>query len=116
LHQSEDGSHVLGQEDKLGYFSQNEVTGVEGSLMQDEIIFYGTKWCPDCRRSKKFLDRRGIAYRYVDIDRDREARAYVQEMNNGNRSVPTIVFPDGGILVEPSNEELAGKLGLETQE
>jgi glutaredoxin-like protein len=84
--------------------------------MQDEIIFYGTKWCPDCKRSKKFLDQRGIEYRYVDINRDREARAYIQEVNNGNRSVPTIVFLDGGILVEPSNEELAKKLGLEMQE
>jgi mycoredoxin len=84
--------------------------------MQDEIIFYGTKWCPDCRRSKKFLDQNGIVYRYVDIDRDHEARTYVQEINNGNRSVPTIVFPDGEILVEPTNVELAGKFGFGVQE
>ena len=85
---------------------------MEGSLMQDEIVFYGTKWCFDCKRAKKFLDQRDIGYRYVDIDRDPEARAYVQEVNHGNRSVPTIVFPDGEILVEPSNAELAEKFGL----
>ena len=94
-------------------FSQGELPSMEGSLMQDEIVFYGTKWCFDCKRAKKFLDQRNIVYRYVDIDRDPGARAYVQEVNNGNRSVPTIVFPDGEILVEPSNAELAEKVGLE---
>jgi mycoredoxin len=85
---------------------------MEDYSMNDEIVFYGTKWCPDCKRAKLLLDESNIEYRYVDIDRDREARAYVKDVNNGNRSVPTIVFPDGEILVEPSNAELASKLDL----
>lgn len=76
------------------------------------LIVYGTPWCPDCRRSKQFLGEHRIAYDYIDIDQDPAAQAEVERLNRGNRSVPTIVFPDGSILVEPSNEVLAQKLGL----
>jgi glutaredoxin len=55
-----------------------------------------------------------MPYKWIDIDRDPEARAYVQQINGGYRSVPTIVFPDGSILVEPSHAELAEKLSLST--
>jgi glutaredoxin-like protein len=79
--------------------------------MHEEIVFYGTKWCFDCKKSRRFLDKMKVEYRFVDIDRDSDGRTFVQEVNNGNRSVPTIVFPDGEILVEPSSAELAGKLG-----
>jgi len=78
----------------------------------DEIIFYATTWCPDCRRSQRLLDRHSIPYQWIDIDRDPQARAFVEEVNRGFRSVPTIVFPDGSVLVEPSDDELGGKLGL----
>ena len=74
------------------------------------IIVYGTKWCPDCTRARRILDGRGIPYEYIDINRDKQARAYVEQVNNGNRSVPTILFPDGDILVEPSNRQMNGKL------
>jgi mycoredoxin len=74
------------------------------------IIFYATKYCPDCYRARKTLDARSIAYKYVDINRDPEARAYVEQVNHGNRSVPTILFPDGEVLVEPSNSTLNAKL------
>jgi len=77
------------------------------------IVFYATSWCPDCRRSQRLLDSHGIPYRWVDVDKDAAARVFVEETNRGFRSVPTIVFPDGTILVEPSNRELAKKLGLE---
>ena len=76
----------------------------------NEILFYSTWWCPDCRRAQKILDQRGVAYQYIDINKDAEGRAYVEEVNNGNRSVPTIVFPDGDILVEPSSMVLNNKL------
>jgi glutaredoxin-like protein len=69
-------------------------------------------WCGDCRRSKKFLDERKIAYTWIDVDNDAEAMAFVQKVNGGNQSIPTIVFPDGSTLVEPSNAQLAQKLGL----
>jgi mycoredoxin len=74
------------------------------------IIVYGTKYCPDCYRARKILDGRAIPYTYVDINRNPEARAYVEQVNNGNRSVPTICFPDGEVLVEPSNSALNAKL------
>jgi mycoredoxin len=76
------------------------------------IILYGTAWCGDCRRSRRFLESEGVPYRYIDIDLDAAATAEVERINEGYRSVPTIVFPDGSVLVEPSNRELAGKLGI----
>lgn len=80
--------------------------------MPDKIIVYSTVWCPDCRRAKKFLDERQIQYEEVDIDRTPEAAVIVKRINNGNRSVPTIIFPDGTILVEPRTSQLAEKLGI----
>lgn len=81
---------------------------------QRAIVVYGTSWCPDCRQAKQFLGEQRIQYRSVDIEHDPDAMAYVEEVNEGLRSVPTIVFPDGDILVEPSNAELAQKLGIVT--
>ncbi len=81
----------------------------------EEIVLYGAHWCPDCKRSKKFLGEQMVPYRWVDIEQDKEARRYVEGVNNGKRIIPTIVFPDGDILVEPSNADLAAKLGLQTK-
>jgi thioredoxin reductase (NADPH) len=78
------------------------------------IIVYGTTWCPDCRRSKQFLAENRIQYTWVDIEQDPVAMAEVEQINDGKRIVPTIVFPDGSVLLEPSNEELAARLGLVT--
>ncbi len=83
--------------------------------MGNQIIMYSTDWCPDCRRAKRFLDEHGIAYENVDIEESPEAEQIVRKLNNGNRSVPTIVFPDGTILVEPSNAQLAEKLALKNE-
>jgi len=74
------------------------------------IIVYGTKWCPDCHRARKIFRARNVPFEYIDINRDPEARCYVEQVNNGNRSVPTILFPDGDVLVEPSNSSLNAKL------
>jgi mycoredoxin len=81
---------------------------------QAEIIMYGTTWCGETRRARAFFDRNNIAYRWIDIDQDMEARQFVEKVNNGYRSVPTIIFPDGSRLTEPSVHELAEKLGLTT--
>ena len=75
-----------------------------------KIIFYSTRWCPACRRAKKLMTEKGIDFDDINIDRDKDASAYVMEINNGYRSVPTIIFPDGEILVEPSNRVLEKKL------
>jgi mycoredoxin len=77
------------------------------------IVCYGTDWCPDCHRARRFFDEHRIPYRWVNIDRDPQAETYVKKANNGYRSVPTIVWPDGSILVEPSKVELARKMGIE---
>jgi mycoredoxin len=76
----------------------------------DKIKFYGTSWCPSSRRAKNLLIKNGIDFEWINIDEDPAARSFVIEVNNGNRSVPTIVFPDGDILAEPSNQELVKKL------
>ncbi|MFH1758537.1 MAG: FAD-dependent oxidoreductase [Pseudomonadota bacterium] len=81
---------------------------------QSELMFYGAHWCPDCRRAKQFLGENQIPFKWVDIEQDSAAEQYVVEKNNGKRIIPTIVFPDGSILVEPSNAELAAKLDLKT--
>ena len=78
------------------------------------ITVYGAYWCPDCRRSKQFLGEHQIPYHWVDIEEDPKGEAYVIKKNNGKRIIPTIEFKDGSILVEPSNAELAAKLGLKT--
>jgi mycoredoxin len=82
-------------------------------VTEGELTVYATSWCGDCHRARRFLDEHRVAYRWVDIDQDREAEALVKAVNRGNRSVPTLVFPDGSLLVEPSTLELARRLGLE---
>ena len=83
--------------------------------MADQIIVYSTVWCPDCKRAKKFLGEHRIPYENIDIEQDEEAMAFVQEVNNGMRIIPTILFPDGSTLSEPSNVQLAEKLGMQTK-
>lgn len=77
--------------------------------MPEQICVYGTGWCPDTARSRKCLDKLGIKYTWHDIDKDKDACAFVEKVNQGNRSVPTILFPDGSIIVEPSDAELEKK-------
>ena len=81
--------------------------------MTDKIIVYSTVWCPDCRRTKLFLEKHQVAYENIDIEQEPEAVKTVERINQGMRRVPTIVLPDGSILVEPSNLQLAEKLGIQ---
>ena len=81
--------------------------------MPEGIIVYGTTWCGDTRRARRVFDENQIAYTWIDIDQDMEARKYVESVNRGYRSVPTILFVDGSMLVEPSMSELRKKLGVE---
>ena len=77
-----------------------------------EIQVYGAPWCPDCRSSKKFLGEHRVEYDWIDIDQDADGLRFVEELQNGGRTIPTVIFSDGSHLLEPSNEELAVKLGL----
>ena len=71
---------------------------------------YSALWCGDCRRSKKFLDSKNVAYHYIDIELDEAASDKVIEINGGFRSIPVIVFPDGTHMTEPSDIDLEAKL------
>lgn len=79
---------------------------------EGKIIMYGTAWCYETKRARNVFDQNNIPYEYIDIDYDGEARKYVEQVNNGYRSVPTIVFPDGSIIVEPTVAELKARLGV----
>jgi thioredoxin reductase (NADPH) len=81
--------------------------------VDDLIKVYGASWCNDCRRAKKFLGDQRVSYEWFDIEHDPSHIEVVQARNDGKNTIPTIVFPDGTHLAEPSNEELANKLGLE---
>jgi thioredoxin reductase (NADPH) len=75
---------------------------------------YGTTWCQDCKRAKQFFGEHRIAYTFVDVDEDADGLQVVEQHNAGKHVIPTIVFADGSVLVEPSNVALAAKLGLQT--
>ena len=80
-----------------------------------ELKVYGAPWCPDCRRSKVFLSEHRVDYDWIDIDQDADALAYVEQLQNGGRSIPTVILPDGGMLIEPSDEELAQALDIQVR-
>jgi len=85
------------------------------SMPQQDIKLYGTNWCSDCKRSKKFLGEQRVQYEYINIEEDSDGQAFVQKLQNGGLSIPTITFADNSFLIEPTNAELAAKLGLETK-
>ncbi|PWH13165.1 MAG: NrdH-redoxin [Anaerolineae bacterium] len=80
------------------------------TLQPSQIVLYGTSWCGDCRRARQIFAQMNIPYLDIDIDSDRQAEAFIKQINRGNRSVPTIVFPDGSTLTEPDNLSLSNKL------
>jgi mycoredoxin len=82
-------------------------------MLEQKIIVYGTEWCGDCFRTRQFLKKNSIPFTFINIDRDKDAEKYVLDTNRGMRSVPTIVFEDGAVLIEPSNQQLAAKLGID---
>ena len=77
-----------------------------------DVIVYGAPWCPDCKRAKTFLAEHRVAFDWINIDEDPEGLAYVERLQNGGRTIPTIRFPDGSHLVEPGNDDMAEKLGI----
>jgi mycoredoxin len=77
--------------------------------MPEEIVMYGAGWCGDCRRAQRLLDGRGIAYRYIDVEHDTSAGEDARRIGGSTR-IPVILLPDGSVLVEPTDPELAAKL------
>ncbi|NHC45656.1 mycoredoxin [Motilibacter aurantiacus] len=77
-----------------------------------EVVMYSTTWCGYCRRLKSAMDRAGIAYSEVDIEQDAAAAEFVMGVNGGNRTVPTVRFPDGSALTNPSLKDVQSKLAV----
>ena len=82
------------------------------NVVESPLMVYTTTWCADCVRTKAFLNRHQIAFHEVNIERDDDAADLVLRLNGGHQSVPTIVFADGAVMTEPSNRDLATRLGL----
>lgn len=76
------------------------------------VTMYTTSWCGYCARLKSQLGREGIPFAEIDIERQPEAADYVEKVNRGNRTVPTVVFPDGSAATNPSVAEVKVRLGL----
>ena len=83
-------------------------------MSHTNIKLDGTSWCSDCKRAKQFFGEQRVHYDFIDVDADAEAMAYVEKVNDGKQIIPVILFEDGSTLVEPSNADLAEKLGLRT--
>jgi mycoredoxin len=79
------------------------------TITPSQIVMYATQYCSDCMRAKKFLESNNIPHLQVGLEGNSDATEFVIRVNNGYRSVPTIVFPDGTVLVEPDWEELKAK-------
>ena len=77
-----------------------------------DIQVYGASWCPDCLRAKKFLTEQRVPFDWFDIERNPRLVRIVEERNDGKHIIPTVLFGDGSHLSDPTNEELADKLGL----
>ncbi|TDB93279.1 mycoredoxin [Actinomadura sp. 7K534] len=75
-----------------------------------QLTMYTTSWCGFCRRLKSQLARDGIEMVEVDIERDQEAANFVMSVNGGNMTVPTIVYPDGSAVTNPSAKAVKAKL------
>ena len=78
--------------------------------MAGQLTMYSTPWCGYCHRLKGQLDREGIAYEVVDIEQDPSAAEIVMQVNNGNQTVPTLVYSDGSAQTNPSVAQVKAKL------
>ena len=74
------------------------------------VTMYSTTWCGYCRRLKSQMDREGIAYDEIDIERDPASAAFVMSVNGGNQTVPTVRFVDGTALTNPTIVEVKKQL------
>ena len=77
---------------------------------QGTVTMYSTAWCGYCRRLRNQLDSEGIAYTVVDIEEQPETAEFVEQVNGGNRTVPTVVFPDGSAATNPSLNDVRARL------
>jgi mycoredoxin len=102
----EDGPRCCGASDQQPERTSAPMT-VEATA---ELTMYSTQWCGYCIRLKKQLEREGIPFEVVDIEIDPEAAAFVENVNGGNQTVPTVRFADGSAMTNPSFAQVTGKL------
>jgi len=76
------------------------------------LTIYSTTWCGPCIRLKAQLERAGITYDIIDIEQHPDAAEFVMSVNNGSQTVPTVVFPDGSTLTNPSVIQVQDRLGM----
>jgi mycoredoxin len=81
-----------------------------------QLTMYTTQWCGFCRNLKNQLARAGIEMAEVDIERDPAAAEFVMSVNGGNQTVPTVIFPDGSVLTNPSAAQVRARLAALTPE
>jgi mycoredoxin len=74
------------------------------------FTMYSTPWCGYCHRLRSQLDREGITYEVVDIEQQPDAALIVEQANNGNQTVPTLVYSDGSAQTNPSLAQVKEKL------
>jgi mycoredoxin len=86
----------------------------EAARVPGQLTMYTTTWCGFCRNLKNQLGRAGIEITEVDIERDPAAAEFVMSVNGGNQTVPTVVFPDGTALVNPSAAQVQAQLAAST--
>lgn len=81
-------------------------------MADGRLTMYTTTWCGYCVRLKHQLDRAGVSYREIDIEQDEAAAQTVMAVNGGNRTVPTLVFPDGSAATNPSAKAVVAHLAM----
>jgi mycoredoxin len=82
----------------------------ELSNTEQKIVIYGNDWCRDCHSAKHWFETHDVAYEYLNIEQDEQAAADMLKANGGIGRVPTILFPDGSFLIEPTARELDAKV------
>lgn len=75
------------------------------------LTMYSTQWCGYCQRLKAQLERAGVEYTEIDIEHSPEAAQFVESVNGGNQTVPTVVLPNGKAMTNPSINQLLTELG-----
>ncbi|GHC61287.1 mycoredoxin [Streptomyces cinnamoneus] len=80
--------------------------------MSSSVTMYSTTWCGYCRRLKSQMDREGITYNEINIELDADSAAFVEKANGGNQTVPTVLFPDGSTLTNPSLAQVKAKISV----
>jgi len=81
-------------------------------MSEGTIVMYGAEWCGDCRRAKSWLTRNAVPFTQIDVEHDDVARDQAIELAGGRKNIPVVVLPDGSVLIEPTDRQLAEAIPL----